>query len=63
VRDIEEAGLLAHLDMFVADSLTVLDRHREPGERDHPRAQLDMFVVKWCSLQLLVHRGYPLSPS
>ena len=46
MRDIEQAGRGAGLQMFGEDARPVLDRHVVAGERRHARAEFDMQGVK-----------------
>ena len=45
VRNIEDANVVSHGLMFL-DNARVLNRHDPSGERDHSRAEPDVFVVK-----------------
>jgi hypothetical protein len=59
VRDVEDAGALAHRTMLFEDSL-VLDRHLPSPEIDQLRAQLSVQGVERGSLQgeSLSRRGH-----
>ena len=46
VRDVEQAGAGAGMEMFGEDAGGKLNRHVVAGERPHPRAEFDMQRVK-----------------
>ncbi|MOA41288.1 hypothetical protein D3C78_1632350 [compost metagenome] len=46
VRNIEQAGLLASVQVFLEHAQRVLDRHRVACERHHARAQFQVQVVQ-----------------
>ena len=54
VGDVEHAGVGANRAVLLDDAL-VLHRHLPAGEGDHPRAERDVPVVKWCALKRLRH--------
>ena len=45
VRNIEDADVVSHGLMFL-DNACVLNRHSPPGERNHSRAEPNMFIVE-----------------
>src|SRR4030095_8989948 len=45
VRNIKDADVVSHRLMFLDDA-RVLHRHEPPGERNHSRAEPDVFFVK-----------------
>ena len=46
VRDVEQAGAGAGMEMFGEDAGGILNRHVVAGERPHPRAEFDMQRMK-----------------
>jgi hypothetical protein len=56
VRDIEQAGLLAGVQVFLEHAQRVLHRHVVAGERHHARAQFQVQGVQWGLEQCFGHR-------
>ena len=56
VRDIEQAGLLAGVQVFLEHAQRVLHRHVIAGERHHARTQFQVQGVQWGLEQCFGHR-------